>query len=465
MVAARSMKDLKEVPSGSLVVIEPIFPLDTSSYRFDLALRTVGSGAVALLSYAQTWNGASMTAQQIAQSRDIAIGHLLDHHDTTSVALHLRNLIDDGGQPGLGALELVAKELARTKDLEGIPGMLEGCGSHLAAPLRIAPVRESERGLPIRVAGSVRYHLELGDRTPPAVTTSAAAQIARHIEELYESDYEARELPEVTRSELFNEILLSDSATGADAVARLRQSDFPIDGSHIAIRVDCHEPLPAPSTMRTVVRCQVRVAEILLATMRNRLGQWTQAGTMHSILLISTSERAHSDAIAADTRVALQKAIVEAQEAFPGLNLHVGMGSAHLGVAGFRTSVTEATTAVRAARSRSRANKIEEFDRLGLGRALVRWAEIDGVRPVIDEIMRPLLQQTPRQARDAISTLRAYLDSGRNITKTAAILHLHRNTVNYRIARISELLSVDIEDPDDRLLLDLSCRVAEAEFF
>ncbi len=462
VAVARSMADMEAAEPGTLVVVDPAFDIDAASYRFDLALRTLPDGVAAVVTYAERWTVPSITASRIARDRGIALGHLAGRVDAVSVARHLQTLLGEGGRAGLGALDFVTGEVEKAADIEAIPELLESCARHLGTTFTITDNADPPQALPLRVGGHVRRYLEF-EEDGRALVKSAAAQIARRLEELYEADYEARELPEVTRSELFNEILLSDAATGADAVNRLRHSDFPIDGSHLAIRVDCHEPLPPPSTMRSVARCQARVAEILLNAMRDRIGQWTQAGTMNSILLISTLERAHSDMVSADLDRSLHRAIVDAELVFPGLRIHVGMGTPQLGAPGFRASVAEATTAVRTARARGRLNEIEQFDRLGLGRALVRWAEIDGVRPVIDEIMQPLLRQPPRQARESIATLRAYLDAGRNVTQTAEVLHLHRNTVHYRLDRITNLLSVNIDDPDDRLLLELSCRVVEAE--
>jgi DNA-binding PucR family transcriptional regulator len=40
-------------------------------------------------------------------------------------------------------------------------------------------------------------------------------------------------------------------------------------------------------------------------------------------------------------------------------------------------------------------------------------------------------------------------------------LGIHRNTLEYRIARIAELAGVDLEDPDSRLALDLGVRLLD----
>ena len=49
---------------------------------------------------------------------------------------------------------------------------------------------------------------------------------------------------------------------------------------------------------------------------------------------------------------------------------------------------------------------------------------------------------------DLLESLRVYLTHDRSIGESAAALYIHRNTMNYRIARINELTQLDLGDPD-----------------
>jgi DNA-binding PucR family transcriptional regulator len=67
------------------------------------------------------------------------------------------------------------------------------------------------------------------------------------------------------------------------------------------------------------------------------------------------------------------------------------------------------------------------------------------------------------QARDPalVQTLRAYLDEFGDVASAAEQLHVHPNTVRYRIRRIETLLATSLADPDARLLLSLGLRVVD----
>lgn len=58
-------------------------------------------------------------------------------------------------------------------------------------------------------------------------------------------------------------------------------------------------------------------------------------------------------------------------------------------------------------------------------------------------------------------TLSCFFASSRNITDTAAALHLHRNSVVYHLNKIQELLDLDFGDPTEMLLMEMSIRMYE----
>lgn len=76
---------------------------------------------------------------------------------------------------------------------------------------------------------------------------------------------------------------------------------------------------------------------------------------------------------------------------------------------------------------------------------------------LVDPRVRQLRDQDPMLA----ATLRAYLDEFGDIAAVAQRLHVHPNTVRYRVRRIEALLSTSLDNPDDRLVLALGLRATE----
>lgn len=72
-----------------------------------------------------------------------------------------------------------------------------------------------------------------------------------------------------------------------------------------------------------------------------------------------------------------------------------------------------------------------------------------------------LLMDTKNYKSSNLYLLRTYLINERNISQTAKLLYMHRNSVIYRIARIRDLLDVDLNDPEVRLRLLMSFKILE----
>ena len=76
---------------------------------------------------------------------------------------------------------------------------------------------------------------------------------------------------------------------------------------------------------------------------------------------------------------------------------------------------------------------------------------------LVDPRVRELTAQDPMLAH----TLRAYLDGFGDIAAIARRLHVHPNTVRYRVRRIEKLLATSLDDADERLVLALGLRATE----
>ncbi len=74
-------------------------------------------------------------------------------------------------------------------------------------------------------------------------------------------------------------------------------------------------------------------------------------------------------------------------------------------------------------------------------------------------LLAPLEQLGERRAATAVETLRVYLDCWGSPSRSGAILHLHPNAVVHRMKRIRKLLPADLDDPSQRLALQVACRV------
>jgi hypothetical protein len=80
---------------------------------------------------------------------------------------------------------------------------------------------------------------------------------------------------------------------------------------------------------------------------------------------------------------------------------------------------------------------------------------------LVRERLAPLAGMTPAGRARAIDTLTAWLDAHGDVTAAAAALHVHPQTVRYRLGGLRDTFAGALDDPTARLELQLALRAAE----
>lgn len=76
----------------------------------------------------------------------------------------------------------------------------------------------------------------------------------------------------------------------------------------------------------------------------------------------------------------------------------------------------------------------------------------DDAAALLDERHLAPLRDLGATGQDVLTTVTTYLDHDRRIDETAGTLHLHRNTVRYRLTRFADTTGLDLDRTDDFVL-------------
>ncbi|OLL71761.1 regulatory protein [Pseudonocardia sp. Ae168_Ps1] len=90
--------------------------------------------------------------------------------------------------------------------------------------------------------------------------------------------------------------------------------------------------------------------------------------------------------------------------------------------------------------------------------ALLAGVPDDVRRGFAAQVLGPVLDHDVRSGTGLAETLATFLDESGSWSRTAARLHLHVNTVRYRIGRVEELTGRDLGSFSDRVDLYLALR-------
>lgn len=195
------------------------------------------------------------------------------------------------------------------------------------------------------------------------------------------------------------------------------------------------QPLAARDALRRIVdaarsRLRPDVAKLLVGMRQGEVVALYPMGTMDAL-------KPQADAFAAD---------------LAAHGVTVGVGGCH-GIQAVADSYSEAKDAVGIASGTGRA---VFFDAVLIDHVI--RSSPHGER-ILDSTLRPLLEYDARRQAQLVPTLRAYVSSGFNLTRSAELLNVHPNTVVYRLRRIRELSGRDPQQADDLLLLFLGLKL------
>jgi purine catabolism regulator len=143
------------------------------------------------------------------------------------------------------------------------------------------------------------------------------------------------------------------------------------------------------------------------------------------------------------------------------LVVSVGLGGPRAGVAGLRAAHREAERALTLGSQLFGLGHLTHFGDLGLYRLLYRLHETPEAEVFCQEVLGALETYDRQHGADLVLTLDAYFAAGASPKETAARLHLHRNTVLYRLQRIADISGHRLDDPPTCLSLQLALRLRQ----
>ena len=99
------------------------------------------------------------------------------------------------------------------------------------------------------------------------------------------------------------------------------------------------------------------------------------------------------------------------------------------------------------------------FGDLGLYQLLTALSSNPEAARFFRKTVRPLVEHDDNRNAELVNTLDAFFYCHGNLSQTAVRLHIHRNTLTYRLERITTITRLDLNDPDARFSLQLALKL------
>jgi GAF domain-containing protein len=235
------------------------------------------------------------------------------------------------------------------------------------------------------------------------------------------------------RGELLDDLLRTQAADPAAIAERAHRLGSDLDEPHAVFVVHCDDA------------ARERVGIAIDRTGNRDHGLTGSFEGRHVLVLPGSAPAERARQLAADLgRVA-------------GGPVTVGSAGPACGVRQLVEAHDAAVRCVHALRTLGRTGEGACLDELGfVGLVLGDQPDVAGF---VRSVLGPVVSYDARRSTDLLGTLTAYFAAGGNLTRTAAALHVHVNTVTQRLERIGRLLGPDWQGADGQLELQVALRL------
>ncbi|MHC9295971.1 PucR family transcriptional regulator [Mycobacterium sp. LTG2003] len=181
------------------------------------------------------------------------------------------------------------------------------------------------------------------------------------------------------------------------------------------------------------------------------------------VLHVHNSLWRHSIPYVCTTREGILYAVVPEDSSFDdvlaralGPTARIGISQRLGSINRLQESIREASWAFSLAQRRG-----VSVSRYGSGPSWLGLSSVGDAQALVDRVLRPLQDYDREQNTDLVETLDAFLRNRRSWQQTAQTLHVHRQTVMYRMRRVAEITKLDLAETDSLAELWLALRAVE----
>lgn len=173
-------------------------------------------------------------------------------------------------------------------------------------------------------------------------------------------------------------------------------------------------------------------------------------------ILLSLKKDANLDLLIED----INQGFGEIIDKFKDLDFRVGIGRPYEGLENFNNSYLDSVKAINTGKILN-DSKIISFENLGIYKILCQEHIEDELIKFYNTTLRPLVEYDEKKSTELVKTLNAYFEYNGNLKKMSDALFTHYNTVLYRIQRINEITKMNLENPNDRLNLEIALKIMQ----
>jgi purine catabolism regulator len=238
--------------------------------------------------------------------------------------------------------------------------------------------------------------------------------------------------------------LLHQNLSARDAHLWAQNMGLDLDQRHTAVRMAWEGPSPTLRRLETLVNGEVSQAKspVIVSSLSGEI-----------ICFCETPREAGKPA----TAIALAQSVIElAGKEFPDSVIRCGVGTPATDLGAWQLSFRQAGQALDMARRLNERKPLYYMD-LSVYRLLLEFEDNPEMKAFLQETLGPILAH--ENSDEFLATLEEFFNHNGNLSQTAEALFIHRNTLTYRMERMTSISRLDLDNPDTRLAVQLALSI------
>jgi len=165
---------------------------------------------------------------------------------------------------------------------------------------------------------------------------------------------------------------------------------------------------------------------------------------------------------AMDARRLAHACLARLAELFPAAKVVIGIGGPCRDPREVARSYAQAQRTTQTLKRLGRAGTVSAFGDLGILRLLLQVPDLAELRSFAADVLGKLAVHEQEHKSEYLTTLACYFRENNSPQRASRILHVHPNTVAYRVKRIEEITGLRLDNYTDRLIAQVALEILDA---
>ena len=165
---------------------------------------------------------------------------------------------------------------------------------------------------------------------------------------------------------------------------------------------------------------------------------------------------------AMDARRLAHACLARLAELFPAAKVVIGIGGPCRDPREVARSYAQAQRTTATLKRLGRAGTVSAFGDLGILRLLLQVPDLSELRSFAADVLGKLAVHEQEHKSEYLTTLACYFRENNSPQRASRILHVHPNTVAYRVKRIEEITGLRLDNYTDRLIAQVALEILDA---